>query len=135
MLSSLNVRPRAWSHPRFAYRVIVGVSTFWMLFSIHAMFGSTIYSGPGYAYCFIEPGSYALFVTLYAVIINYLLPPTLMVILGLLTIINVRQIQRQVHSMASQRYMQRKDRHLLRMLLFQVLANVIFTIPPGAFQV
>jgi hypothetical protein len=115
--------------------MIAGVSTFWMLFSIHAMFGSTIYSGPGYSYCYIEPGFYTLFVTLYAVINNYLLPPTLMVILGLLTIMNVRKIQRQVRPMTSQRHMQRKDRHLLRMLLFQVLANVIFTIPPGVFQV
>jgi hypothetical protein len=125
MLSSLNARARAWSQSRFAYRLVAGVSTFWILFSIHALFGSTIYSAPGYSYCYIQQGSYTLFVTLYAIIVNYLLPPILMIILGLLTIFNVRRVQRQIHPPTGHTYMNRKDRYLLRMLLFQVLVNVI----------
>jgi hypothetical protein len=135
MLSSPNVNVRSWSKPRIAYRSIAVVSIFWILFSIHGLFGSIIYYDPGYSYCYIQQGSYTLFVTLYSIIINYLLPPILMSIIGLLTIVNVRRTQRRVHPTRRIGCMQRKDRYLFRMLLFQVLINVIFTIPPGLFQV
>jgi hypothetical protein len=126
---------RSWSHPRFAYRSIAAVSIFWILFSIHALIGSTIYSLPGYSYCYLKEGSYTFFVALYSIIINCLLSPTLMTVMGLLTIINVRRTQRRIHPRIGHGYMQRKDRHLLRMLLFQVLVDIIFTIPLGADQV
>jgi hypothetical protein len=135
MLSSLNANVRSWSQPCFAYRSIAVVSIFWILFSIHGLFGSIIYYEPGYSYCYIQQGSYKLFVTLYSIIINYLLPPIMMVILGLLTIVNVQQTQRQIHPTGRTVLMQRKDRYLSLMLLFQVLINVSFTIPPGIFQV
>ena len=135
MSSSLNVNNRLWSTPRFAYRLIAVVSIFWILFSIHAFFGSKIYYAFGYSFCSIEEGSYSLFVILYSIIINYLLPPILMVIFGLLTIINVRQTQKRVLGRIANGPMQRKDQYLLYMLLFQVLASVIFTIPMAVYQV
>ena len=133
--SSPNINFRSWSQSRFAYRLVAVTSIFWMLFYIHAFFGSTVYSGVSYSFCYIQEGSYALFVTIYLIIVNYLLPPVLMTVLGLLTIINVRQAQRRVHPNINRGYGQRKDRHLLRMLLFQVLFNVIFTIPIAVYQV
>ena len=135
MLSSLNVNNRLWTTPRFAYRLIIGVSIFWMLFSIHAFFGSKNDYVMGYSYCSIEKGSYAWFITFYGIIINYLLPPTLMVTFGLLTIINVQRTHRRIRDTTSRRTMQRKDQHLLRMLLFQVLVSVIFTVPMTVIQV
>jgi hypothetical protein len=135
MLSSRSVRVRSWSQPRFAYRSIAAVSIFWILFSIHALIGSTINSLPGYSYCYLKQGSYTVFVALYSVIINYLLPPILMTVIGLLTIMNVRRTQRRIHPRIGHGYMQRKDRHLLRMLLFQVLVDVVFNIPAGVYQV
>ena len=135
MLSSINVNLRLWSQPRIAYRSIIGVSTFWILFSIHAFFGSMIYSGPGYSYCYIARGSYQLFVALLTTIFTYLLPPTLMIIFGSLTIINVRQTKRRIRPTTEGGIMQRKDRYLLRMLLLQVLVSVIFTIPLIVYQV
>ena len=135
MLSSPKMNYRWWSQPRFAYRLVAVVSTFWMLFSIHAFFGSIIYSTAGYSFCYTQEGSYRLFVTFYAVVLNYLLPPILMTILGLLTIINVRQVQRRIRPEMNGGYVQRKDRYLLRMLLFQVLVNVMFNIPLAVYQV
>jgi hypothetical protein len=111
------------------------LSIFWILFSIHGLIGAVIYDRSGYSYCFIQQGTYTVFVALYSIIINYLLPPILMIILGLLTILNVRRTQRRIPPTTNSGYRQRKDRYLLRMLLFQVLINVIFTLPPGAFQV
>ncbi|CAF1317992.1 unnamed protein product [Adineta steineri] len=135
LLSSRDARARSWSQPRFAYRSIACVSLFWILFSIHSLFGSTISSRLGYTQCYIQPGSYTLFVALYSIIINYLLPPTLMAIFGLLTIANIRKTQTRIHPMTRAGYLHRKDRHLLRMLLFQVLVNIICAIPGGAYQV
>lgn len=135
MLSSPNMNLRSWCRPHFAYRSVAIVSIFWMLFSIHAFFGSTIYFGLGYSYCYIQEGSYTLFIALYSIIINYLLPPFLMTILGLLMIRNVRQVQRRVHPGINREETHRKNRHLLRMLFFQVLVSVVFTIPIAALQV
>ena len=58
-----------------------------------------------------------------------------MIIFGLLTIANVRQAQRQIRAIAVGGYTHRKDRHLLHMLLLQVMVNVIFSIPPATYQV
>ena len=135
MLSSRSARVRTWSHPRIAYRLIVGVIVLGMLASIHILVGVTILLEPTGPFCFLEHGAYAIFAAFYSIIINYLLPPTLMTIFDLLTIANVRQAQRQVRPIAAGGYTQGKDRHLLRMLLFQVLISIIFTIPPGAYQV
>lgn len=126
---------RVWTTPRYACRLIIGVSIFWILVSIHAFFGLKIYHAWGYSYCSIDEGWYRLFITFYGIIINYLLPPTLMVIFGLLTIINVRRTQRRIRDRNGRAPMQRKDRYLLRMLLFQVLVNTIFTIPMAVGQV
>ncbi|CAF1489618.1 unnamed protein product [Adineta steineri] len=136
MLSSLSVRTRSWSQPRFAWRAIVCTSIFWIIFSIHAIIGTTIYTESGYSFCYIEQGTYTIFLTLYITIINYLLPPIIMTILGMLTIFNVRRTQRRVHSITTNHgYTHRKDLHLLHMLLFQVLGNVIFTIPTSVYEV
>lgn len=135
MLSSLSAKVRSWSRSRYAYRSIAGVSIFWILFSIHGLIGGVIYDRSGYSYCFIQQCTYTVFIALYSIIINYLLPPILMIILGLLTILNVRRTQRRIRPTTNSGYRQRKDRYLLRMLLFQVLINVIFTVPRGAFQV
>lgn len=135
MLSSLNVNIRLWSQPRFAYRWIAVVSIFWTIFSVHALFGSNIYHRMSGSFCTVQPGSYTLFLAIYSIICLYLLPPILMGILGVLTILNVRRVQRRIFPRTNRGRMQRKDRHLLRMLLFQVLVNIIFTVPRGVFQV
>ena len=97
MLSSPNLHQRRLSRTYFAYRLIIIVSIFWILFSIHELFGAIILSGPNSAYCYIRPGLYTIFSTFYMIIINHLLPPILMIILGLMTIINVRRAPRRVH--------------------------------------
>ncbi|UJR16877.1 hypothetical protein I4U23_003775 [Adineta vaga] len=135
MLSSLNARTRLWSQTHFAYRLVAIVFIFWTIFSIHAIIGSTIIVEANYAFCYIENSGYKVFMSLYSIILNYLLPPILMAILGLLTIINVRRIQRQIHPVIGRGYVHRKDRYILHMLLFQVLVNVIFSLPAGVYQV
>lgn len=135
MLSSTSTKVRGWSRPRYAYRLIAGVSIFWIVFSIHSFIGSVIYYAPGYSYCYIQQGPYTFFIALYSIIMNYLLPPILMIVFGILTIVNVRNTQRQTRPTIESGYMHRKDRYLLRMLLFQVLMNITFTIPPGIYQV
>lgn len=106
-----------------------------MVVSIHAFFGSTIYSALYHSYCYIQEGSYGVFTIVYSISFMYLLPTTLMIILGLRTVINVRQAQRRVRSTLGERYMQRNDRYLLRVLLFLVLVNVVFTIPLAIDQI
>ena len=131
----MSPRARQWSRPSIAYRLIAIMFLVWSIYSVHALVGSNIQIAYGYAYCFIDSGTYGLFNALTAIIFNYTLPPLLMTILGLLTIYNVRRAQRQVHLTGGIAPMHQKDRHLLRMLLFQVLINVIFAIPPAIGQV
>ena len=135
MLSSRSARVRAWSKPLFAYRSIAVVSAFWIVFSVHTLIGISIVPRPTGPMCYFTPGWYTLFSTLYSIIMSYSLPPILMVIFGLLTIANVRGIQSQIHPMTGGGYTQRKDRYVLHMLLFQVLTNIIFTIPGAIYQV
>ena len=135
MLSSDKVNVRLWSQSRFAYRLVAIVWSFWTLFSVHAFFGSAIYPGLGYTYCSVKEGPYTLFVAVYTIIFNFWLPPILMAILGLMMIINIRRSQRRVHPGIKRGYTHRKDRHLLRMLLFQVLINVVLSIPIAIYQV
>lgn len=131
----MSVRARLWSRPIMAYRLVAGVTIFWLIFTIHTLIGVNIQTSYGYSYCYYDAGSYAIFSAMYAIVFNYLLPPTLMIIFGFLTIINVRRVQKQVHQNRATAQIHQKDRHLLRMLLFQVLVNVVFTISPGAYQV
>ena len=135
MLSSRSVTVRAWSHPCIAYRLIAGVTIFWILFSVHTLVGTTILPSALGAICYVQPGPYTLFVAIYLIIFNYFLPPILMVIFGLLTVANIRKTRRQVHPQARVGNAQRKDRYLLHMLFFQMLVNIIFTIPAGVYQV
>lgn len=135
MLSSSNANTRSWSQRRIAYRLVAVVSIFWAFFSIHAFFGSYLETSFSFSYCTVESGSYTLFVTLYLIIMVYVATPILMAILGMMTIINVQRAKNRVRPAGEAEYMQRKDRNLLRMLLFQVLFNVIFILPLGVFQV
>lgn len=135
MLSSAKVNVRLWSQPWFAHKLVAAVWIFWSLFSIHAFFDSAIYPGLGYTYCSVKEGPYTVFIAVYTIIFNFWLPPILMTILGLMTILNVRRSQRQVHPEINRGYTHRKDRYLLRMLLFQVLINVVLTIPIAVYQV
>lgn len=97
MLSSRNVTVRTWSRPRIAYRLIAGVTLFWILFSVHTLIGTTILPSALGAICYVQPGTYTLFVAIYLITFNYSLPTILMVIFGLLTIANIRKTQRQIH--------------------------------------
>lgn len=133
--SSMNARVRSWSRPYVAYRMIAVVTLFWVIFSIHPLIGAIIYQSPGQSYCYIQDGVYAIFVAFYSVICNYLLPPILMAVFGLLTIINIRRTRRRVQTAPGLAPMAQKDRYLFQMLIFQVLVNIIFTIPAGVYQV
>ena len=135
LMSSMRPRARQWSRPAIAYRLIATVSLLWIIYSIHVLIGANIQTAYGYSYCFIDSGAYGLFNAISAILVNYILPPLLMTTLGLLTIYNVQHAQRQVHLTGGGMQMQQKDRYLLRMLLFQVLVNVVFTIPPAVVQV
>lgn len=135
MLSSRNAGVRAWSCPRIAYRLIAGVTIFWIVFSVHTLIGISIIPSALGAICYVQPGIYTLFVAIYLIIFNYSLPPILMVTFGLLTVANIRRTRRQIHPQARTQYAQRKDRYLLHMLFFQMLVNIICTIPAGVFQV
>lgn len=135
MMSSMSTKVRQWSRPSTAYRLLILVSLLWIIYAIHALVGSNIQTANGYSYCFIDSGVYSYFNAVSAIIFHYIVPPTLMMTLGLLTIVNVRRAQMRVHLTRGPLQMQQKDRHLLRMLLFQVLVSVVFTIPPSVFQV
>ena len=138
LLTSRHALTRQRSTPRLAYVCILSVTLFWLLAESHTLALCQIFvRGPDSNFCYFQQGNYTAFVSYYTVVVKGLLLPLLLLIFGLWTIKNVRglghvapvsvttaagergvRVSRSTHS---------KDRQLLRILLVDVGAYLIFT--------
>jgi hypothetical protein len=91
--------------------------------------------GTGVRLCNIFTHTYDIFFSIFYVIFTCLLPPLLMVIFGLKTIVNVRRLRRQVvptdqpgRNPRHQR-VRTRDRQMISMLLVQVLSTIVCSVP------
>jgi hypothetical protein len=83
-------------------------------------------------YCNIFIYDYELAFQVFFLIFTCILPPILMTLFGILTIVNVRKLRTQVASQSNDARNERlrsKDRQLIVMLLIQVFATIFCTLP------
>ncbi|CAF1231108.1 unnamed protein product [Didymodactylos carnosus] len=131
MSSSTNVQRRNFSTKKTAKRLIPLTALFWAVVGVHNLIWYDIQTTNGSRICFNAPGTYALFLSFYSVIVNGLSMPILMALFGFLLLRNLKNNRRQVQPMRMTitRSKQQKDYQLLKMLLFQILVNVILSLP------
>ncbi|CAF1576993.1 unnamed protein product, partial [Adineta steineri] len=91
--------------------------------------------GPNYFVCYYQPGAYTTFITYYSLFINGLLPPFLMILFGIQTVKNARQLGRNTGpakssnvgsvSVGGTHIFQSKDQQLIRIVLVDIITYII----------
>jgi hypothetical protein len=120
-LCSNNFRIRSFSKAKVAIRVIFVTVLFWFCINTYIPFFQTLRVNT----CGMVP-PYSLIWAIYTVIVPGILPPTGMIIFGVLAIRNRRQLQMRLN--VRRRANNKRDSTLLIMLLSEVLVYVITTI-------
>jgi hypothetical protein len=124
LVTSSNARIRQWSNRSFIYKCIFGLTLFWILFHIHALFFTNIIQlEPNYFLCYFNPGLYTVLTSYYSLIVNGMIPPVLLAIFGLLTIRNMHHSRSQL---AVSNITCKRNQQLIRMLLTEILISIIF---------
>jgi hypothetical protein len=131
--SSRDVRRRQWSSPKIAFRLVIGNIVFWSLIYTQFIIFYEIYNGS----CQPQPGIYGMFFSIYISIDSGILPLSLMIIFGLLTINNIHQTKRHIRPNAAAvdvgRFVRtgrvpKKDAQLHKMLANQIIIFLILNI-------
>jgi hypothetical protein len=131
--SSRDVRRRQWSSPKIAFRLAIGNIIFWSLMYTQFIIFYEIYNGS----CQPQPGIYGIFFSIYISIDSGILPLSLMIIFGLLTINNIHQTKRHIRPNAAAvdggRFVgtgrvSKKDAQLHKMLANQIILFLILNI-------
>lgn len=143
LFTSRNALTRRRSTPRLAFVCITSITLFWLLAHSHTLVLMNILPfAPGYNVCYFQPGIHNILVSYYSVILKGIIVPVLMLILGLWTIKNVRNVghvapatnttgtERRVNG--SLRSAHSKDRQLVRILLFDIGIYLFFTLLPSS---
>jgi len=144
LVTSSNVHTRQRSTIRSAYLIVLIGTLFWALCHTHAIiFASLLQLAPNYFVCYFQLGRYLSFIGLYS-LTKEITSVALLIILGLWSIRNVRQIGRVRlpshtqdnplsttgrHSHSNQS----KDRQLMRMLLLDTTIYASFSCLYGLF--
>jgi hypothetical protein len=135
LCSSHSARLRHLSTLSLAKQIICITVLIIFLAHFHTLVWWTIdYIGPS-LYCNIFSDDYDLAFQIFFLISTCILPPILMAIFGILTILNVKKLRVQVTpttNLARNERSRSKDRQLITMLLVQVLVTIIFTAPFAA---
>ena len=130
-ISSRSVRFRSLSQLFIARRAI-GIATCVCLFSYSHILGlfeiEQLKSGP---YCYAKAGLYRIVYDFLFFSSFSLLPPILMMIIGLATVHNIRfaRVRVATTTQANVGQLNRKDRQLILMLLIQLIATIVCTLP------
>lgn len=132
-VSSPHIYRRRLSTRRHAkYSVIVATILCSLLFS-HSLLFFEIEQLPSGPNCYAQTGPYRVFYDILYFTTYSVVPPILMVIVGVATLHNLHQSRLQVRPKNSTRrhpfVLRKKDRQLIRMLLMQFLVVVICTLP------
>ena len=125
---------REWSTVIITRRASLGLVLIVSIIHFHILIWWNIITSTGNdRICIMASVSYELFFSIFYIISTCLLPPLLMIIFGIKTIINVRQIRRKVvpiqQSTRSNQNLPNKDRQMIRMLLTQVPLAVLCILP------
>ena len=139
LITSRNVRIRQRSTPRLAYVCITITTLFWLLLHSHILILTNFTElAPGFALCYFRLGLQVTLMNYYSIIIKGIVIPLSMVVLGLWAVRNVRSATGRVLvsvlpisgtvNIRNQRANHSKDRQLLRILLIDISAYVVFNL-------
>ncbi|CAF0967812.1 unnamed protein product [Adineta steineri] len=146
MITSRNANTRKRSTRRLIFICIISIAIFWALFHIHALiFAQILEEGPNYFVCYYQPGAYTTFITYYSLFINGLIPPFLMILFGIQTVKNARQLGRKTGpakssnvgsvSVGGTHIVQSKDQQLIRIVLVDIITYIICKCPVTLFLI
>jgi hypothetical protein len=152
LYTSRNAGTRRRSTRRLAYICIIGITLFWLIFHIHALFFTTIMELlPGYIICYFQNGIYLTLIGYYSIVFKGILVPLCMLILAFWTVKNVRSVGRVAPVLAFSGSVGRvapipafegsvaavtgnmnssksKDRQLIRILLMDIIVYIVFSL-------
>ncbi|CAF3823536.1 unnamed protein product [Adineta steineri] len=134
LITSPNSLTRQRSTLRRTYICIIGVTLFWLLAHIHALFLTYIMEPlPNLIICSFQPGFYLTFINYYMISIQYILIPLLMIISGVWTVRNLRKIRPVNFATVTMRPTHSKDSQLIQILIIDIGIYIIFSamMPPA----
>ena len=119
LISSSSATVRGLSTHKLAYRSILIVTLFWILFHIHAfLFTKVIDLNENEEICYFQKGLYTIIVGYYILITKGLLIPFLLTLFGIFTLRNIRRLN----------LTKSKDRQFQLILLIEIIIHISFTI-------
>jgi len=125
MRTSSNFNINQFNSRSIAFKIIFGITIFSCIIHIHSFFLIVKQPDNTKSYpCMLQPGTYILIVIWYKFIVFGFLTPTLMIIFGIRTIINVRRVM--INPMSR---LYSIDRQLILIMLLQCFIHVIFRLP------
>jgi hypothetical protein len=124
--SSTNALIRRFSSIRVAQLMIFIVVAVFLLFFIHILVLYDIYQGTTSTCAILADSVYSQVYLIAQVFLFAVVPPSLMILFGLMTIKNTTRLG--VNPVVASRY-NRTDRQLARMLFFQVTVHIFLTLP------
>jgi len=123
--TSSNVNIKRFSTRSIAFKLIFGIIIFSCILHIHSFFFIIKQNNNTKSYsCTLQTGTYILVVIWYKFIVFGFLTPTLMIIFGIRTIINIRRVM--INPMSR---LYSIDRQLILIMLSQCFIHVIFRLP------
>ena len=139
LITSRNATTRQRSTRRLAYICITILTIFWAVFHIHLLvLMSLIQAGPNSFICYFQPGTHAMLVNYYSVIIRGIVIPLLMIITGSWAMKNVRKLGHvgavsiatvsEIPGSRNTRAERSKDRQLLRIVVTDISIYVFFNL-------
>lgn len=137
LFTSKNARIRQRSTLRLAFICIGTLTVFWSLGHVHALILTEITEpAPGYTRCYLQLGLYVAVMGYYMAVFKGIVVPTLMIILGLWAVKNVRSLARippisgrsttETAVIPNVRAGHSKDRQLLKILLVDISIYIFF---------
>lgn len=131
LMTSPKTNIRQKSTHRLAYYLIIGVTIGWCLFYSHAFVKVNIQEFfPGFALCIYDTGLYTTLMTWNSIVIDGILPPTLMTVFACMTLKNIRQVRvtpTTVTTNNNGRLIQKKDRQFIILVFSEIVVYTIFS--------
>ncbi|CAF1194345.1 unnamed protein product [Adineta steineri] len=138
LITSPNALTRQRSTLRLTYICIIGITLFWLLAHMHTLFLTRIVEPvPNLIICSFQPRFYTAFINYYTILIQDILIPLLMIILGVWAVRNLRK-RRQVTfatvntAIIAVHPTHSKDSQLIQILIIDISIYIIFSamMPP-----
>jgi len=135
--SSSSTTKRAWCNKKTAIKSSIGAFILACLLYLHmAIFFEIKYVNNG-KMCYSRAGVYDLFYRIFYLIIYCIVPPVCMGVIGVLTLKNIRQQAQRINPALTngRQSLRRIDQQIIRMLIGQILTQLVCILPFAIFNV